>query len=176
MKSSQLAYGQVTFRPLEPEDLDLLYRWENDPSLWKVSNTTTPFSRFILKQYIQESHRDIYETKQLRLIIQDLNGRPVGAIDLFDFDPYHQRAGVGILIYDQADRKKGFASDSVQLIVTYATETLGLHQLYANVAADNLSSISLFEKSGFSLAGTKVDWLKNDRGWIDEMTYQKILK
>ena len=175
MNSSQLTYGQITFRSPEPEDIDLLYQWENDPLLWKVSNTITPFSRFILKQYIQEAHRDIYETKQLRLMIQDLNKRPVGAIDLFDFDPYHQRAGVGILIYDHNDRGKGFASDSLKLMSEYATEILGLHQLYANIAADNKASISLFEKSGFRLAGTKTDWLKNATGWIDEMIYQKIL-
>jgi len=175
MNLAQLAYGQVRFRPLEPEDLEFLYKWENDPAIWKVSNTFTPFSRFILKQYIQESHRDIFETRQLRLIIQDLEGKPAGAIDLFDFEPFHQRAGLGILIYSTENRQKGMASDSLQLMLNYAKEVLGLHQLYANIPVNNPASIALFEKAGFKCTGTKKDWIRTTNGWLDEITFQRIL-
>ncbi|WP_423128877.1 GNAT family N-acetyltransferase [Gaoshiqia sp. Z1-71] len=170
-----LSYGQIKFRPLEPEDLEFLYIWENDTAIWKVSNTLVPFSRYILKQYIQESHRDLFETRQLRLIIENLSGKPVGAIDLFDFEPLHRRAGLGILIYDEADRRQGLASDSLQLMINYAKDTLNLHQLYAHIGADNPASIHLFEKAGFRLTGTKKDWLKTPDGWLDELIWQKIL-
>ena len=46
---------QIVLRALEPEDLDFLYQLENDSSIWEVSNTTTPYSRFILKQYLDNS-------------------------------------------------------------------------------------------------------------------------
>lgn len=175
MNHTQLVYGQVRLRPIEPEDLEFLYKWENDPAVWKVSNTLAPFSRFILKQYIQESYRDLFETKQLRLIIEDLAGKAAGAIDLFDFDPYHQRAGIGILIYDLTDRRKGLATDALLLMCEYGKNILGLHQLYANIASDNPGSFSLFEKAGFQLCGTKKDWIRITGGWIDEMMMQKIL-
>lgn len=175
MNHSQLTHGQVRLRPLEPEDLEILYQWENDPAIWKVSNTLVPFSRFILKQYIQESHRDLFETKQLRLIIEDLSGKAAGAIDLFDFDPYHQRAGIGILIYDTIDRRKGLASDALQLMSEYGKKTLGLHQLYAHIRSDNPGSCSLFEKAGFQRAGTKKEWIRTQDGWLDEIIIQKIL-
>ncbi len=172
---NKLEYGKVKLRPLEPEDLEALYQWENDPSIWKVSNTLTPFSKFILRQYIQESHRDIFESKQLRLIITDTKDKLVGAVDLFDFDPFHQRAGIGILINSPENRKKGFAGDALQLIATYAVEVLGLHQLYANITIDNIPSIKLFEKLGFEKTGTKKDWIKTSTGWLDECSYQRIL-
>ncbi len=175
MNHTQLTYGQIRLRPLEPEDLEFLYRWENDPAIWKVSNTLAPFSRFILKQYIRESHRDLFETKQLRLIVEDLTGKAVGAIDLFDFDPYHQRAGLGILIYHPGDRRKGFATDALHLMCDYGKNTLGLHQLYAHIGSDNPGSLSLFEKAGFQIAGTKKEWIRTPEGWIDEMIIQKIL-
>ncbi|PTN07845.1 GNAT family N-acetyltransferase [Mangrovibacterium marinum] len=175
MPNNQLHFGKINLRPLEPEDLELLYQWENDSSLWQVSNTQAPFSRFILKQYLEESHRDIYETKQLRLIIEAEEAIAVGAIDLFDFDPFHQRAGIGILIYSPANRQKGYAADALQLMCRYAKETLGLHQLYANIGANNPASMGLFEKCGFSLSGTKKDWLNSPAGRIDEHIYQRIL-
>ena len=89
----------IKLRALEPEDIDILYRWENDTDVWKVSNTIAPFSKYILRQFIENQKYDIYETKQLRLIIEALETqKPVGTIDLFDIDPYNLRAGVGILI------------------------------------------------------------------------------
>lgn len=175
MQNPQLQYGKIRLRPLEPEDLEFVYRWENDSRLWPVSNTLTPFSRFILKQYLEESHRDIYETKQLRLVITTEKDVPVGAIDLFDFDPFHQRAGIGILVYAEDDRRHGYASDALELMCRYARETLGLHQVYANIGGNNPGSIALFVKSGFQLTGTKKDWLKTLDGRVDEYLYQKIL-
>ena len=57
-----LSNDRVRLRALEPEDLELLYRWENDPELWEVGNTLAPYSRYILKEYIAGSDRSIYET------------------------------------------------------------------------------------------------------------------
>lgn len=172
---NELTYGKVTLRALEPEDIERLYRWENNVEIWTVSNTKTPFSKYILAQYLKESAKDIYELKQLRLVIQNVKLEPVGAVDLFDFEPYHLRAGVGILIHNTNDRKKKYASDALQALSNYALNILGLKQLYANIAADNLASIQLFEKAGFQQAGIKKAWLKTRDGWKDEWLYQKIL-
>ena len=172
---NQLTYGKISLRPLEPEDINLLYQWENNMEIWEVSNTKTPYSKYILSEYIKESAKDIYETKQVRLIIQTIGEVPVGAIDLFDFEPYHLRAGVGILIHKTEDQNKGYATDTLAALSRYAFETLGLKQLFANIAADNLKSIYLFEKAGFEKVGVKKNWLKTRNGWKDEILFQKML-
>ena len=172
---NKLEFGNIRFRALEPEDITLLYYWENNAEIWEVSNTYAPFSKYILTQYIKESQRDIYESKQVRMIIETLKGKAVGAIDLFDFDPFHFRAGVGILIHDIKDRKLGYANDALQLLCSYATNHLRLHQLFANISVDNLVSIQLFTKNGFELTGTKKDWCRTLDGWKTELFFQKIL-
>jgi len=174
-----LENNTIILRALEPGDVDILYRWENNPENWFVSNTRTPFSRDVIRQYVENSHKDIYELKQLRLMIQ-MKAPPadsslaVGAIDLFDFDPYHLRAGVGILIAEKEQRSRGLASDALQLLNDYAFSVLGLHQLYCNIASDNESSIRLFAKSGFKQTGEKTDWLRSNSSWINELLLQKI--
>ena len=173
--NNQLTYGNITLRPLEPEDIELLYQWENNMEIWNVSNTRTPFSKYILAEYIKESAKDIYETKQLRLIIQNENSIPVGALDLFDFDPYHMRAGIGILIHSTGNRNNGYGSDALNAIFGYAKEVLGIKQLYANIAHKNDVSIHLFEKAGFIETGIKKSWLKTSTGWEDEVFMQKML-
>ncbi len=166
----------LVLRALEPEDVDLLYEWENDIKLWQFSNTLTPFSRFQLKQYIEASSLDLYQTKQLRLIIElsDSDRSVVGMIDLFDFDPYHQRAGVGIMVHEKW-RKRGFAGEALSLFTAYCEQHLGLHQIYCNISKSNKPSIALFEAAGFKLIGNKKDWLKTKNAYEDELMYQKIL-
>ena len=51
----------IKLRALEPEDIDILYRWENDPKVWKVSGTVAPFSKYILRRFIEDQKYDIYE-------------------------------------------------------------------------------------------------------------------
>lgn len=172
--NNQLQYGRITLRPLEPSDIDFLYLWENDLSIWELSNTKTPFSRHILEQYLMEADKDIYEAKQLRLIIQNDKLEVVGFIDLFDFDPYHLRAGVGILINYKQDRRKGYASDALNALCNYAREILGMRQLFANILDNNIASIQLFQNCGFKETGIKVDWVKSQSGWKDEAFFQKI--
>jgi diamine N-acetyltransferase len=169
----------VKLRAPEPSDLELLYSWENNQEIWRVSNTITPFSRFVLKRYIETAHRDIWETKQLRLIIEakdqsSLMFVPVGLIDLFDFDPFHNRAGIGILIAGKEHRKQGYATESLRIIIRYAFETLQLHQLYCGIASDNTISLKLFQSNGFEVIGVKRDWLKTTAGWANEIMLQLI--
>lgn len=172
----RLEYGKVRLRALEPEDIELLYEWENNTEVWEVSNTFEPISKYILAKYIKESQRDIYESRQLRMIIETRDGTAVGAVDLFEFDPFHFRAGVGILIHDEKDRKLGYATDALILLADYAENYLRLHQLYANITEDNLASIHLFTKVGFELCGTKKDWRRTHNGWKSELIFQKIFE
>ncbi|MGB7841237.1 MAG: GNAT family N-acetyltransferase [Salinimicrobium sp.] len=163
---------KVYLRALEPEDLDFLFLIENDEEFWEVSATNVPFSRYLLKQYLENSHRDIYEVKQLRLVISTYDHTAVGFIDIFDFDPKNQRAALGILIQNTTQRNKGFGFESLQLLCKYCFVNLGLHQVYVNVAADNEPSKLLFEKAGFECTSRKKDWIKVTDGFKDELTYQ----
>ncbi len=171
---SYLENEKVTLRALEAEDVELLYGWENDEETWKVSHTLVPYSKFILALYIKNSDKDIYETKQLRLMIDSKEGKTVGAIDLFDYEPYHSRAGIGVLIHDKEDQRHGFASAALELIVDYCFNKLKFHQLYANIDTENEASLKLFQKSGFEICGTKKEWLFTGSGWRDEYLLQLI--
>ncbi|BDF62816.1 acetyltransferase [Alistipes finegoldii] len=168
--------GRTTrLRALEPGDIDLMYAWENDTAVWSVSGTLTPFSRHTLERFIQEQQFDIFQTRQQRLFIETLGGIPVGALDFFELDPINRRAGIGILIHDDALRGKGYASDAVETACRYAREVLNLHQLWCNVGADNEASLRLFRSAGFTEIGVKRDWLWRPDGYGDEILLQKIL-
>ena len=170
-----MEYKNIRLRALEPEDLELLYTWENNETFWVYSNTISPFSRFTLKRYIENSHKNIYETGQLRLMIDHIEDKKtIGTIDLFEFDPFHKRAGIGILIADESYRRKGFAAMSLKCLIQYCFKTLQLHQLYCNILANNTVSIELFKKHGFVEIGRKKDWIQTDNGYLDEYLFQLL--
>ena len=165
----------IYLRALEPEDLEFIYAIENNESVWEVSNTQTPYSRFLIRQYLENVHQDIYEAKQLRLAICLYDTfHAIGLIDLFDFDPKNNRAGVGIVISNEANRNSGIGSEALQLVINYAFNQLQLHQLYANIGSDNEISLQLFTKFGFQIIGTKKDWIKVNNVFKDEILFQLI--
>lgn len=176
MTYNTLENSNIRLRALEPSDIDLLFAWENDMSIWQVSNTLAPFSRYALKRYIQNAQLDIYQTKQLRLMIERKVVEPeaVGLVDLFDFDAYNQRAGVGILIADPEKRRLGLAYEAVETITNYAFNTLALKQLYCNINTNNLASLKLFKKCGYETSGIKKSWLRTAEGWNDVEFLQKL--
>jgi diamine N-acetyltransferase len=170
-----MKYEKIRLRALEPEDLELLYEWENNNAYWMISNTMTPFSKFTLKRYLKHSHKNIYETGQLRLMIElTAEKLTIGTIDLFDFDPFHKRAGIGILIADEAQRRKGYGSMALKCLIEYCFTTLQLHQLYCNILANNCESMDLFTKLGFVRIGIKKEWIKIAGGFLDEYMFQLI--
>jgi diamine N-acetyltransferase len=170
----QLKGKHVSLRALEPTDLEILYKWENDTDNWNVSSTQTPFSHFVLEQYIASAHLDIYSIKQLRLIINNEENVPVGCIDLFDFEPNHLRAGIGILIAEKNDRKKGYASEALELLIEYCFSTLNLHQIFCNISIENEPSVLLFQKHGFLITGIKKQWIRDGDKFKDELLLQRI--
>ena len=164
----------IKLRALEPEDLEFLFQIENNEIFWEVSHTQTPFSKFMIKNYLENAHLDIYETKQLRLIIEEKsNANKVGMIDLFDFNPQHKRAGIGILIHPDS-QQKGFASEALSILIQYAFTHLHLHQLFANILTDNEKSLQLFMKYSFKKVGIKKEWIFSEGKMKDEILFQLI--
>ncbi len=165
----------IYLRALEPSDLDILYALENDELVWEVSNTSTPYSKFILKQYLDNAHRDIYEVKQLRLVIsKNSETEAIGFIDLYDFDPKHRRVGLGIVIFSEKDKRKGYAIQAIEMVCDYAFRHLNIHQVYANITEDNSQSIELFKKAGFLTACVKKDWIISGGKYKNEHLFQLL--
>lgn len=169
-----LSGKKIQLRAVEPSDLKQILNWENDPEYWQVSGTLVPFSEELIKLYVH-SAQDIYQTRQIRLIVlQKETGKAIGAVDLFDFDPRHQRAGLGILI-DKEFRGKGYGHETIELVKKYASEVVGIRNLWASVLSDNPASIKLFESCNFERCGLRKSWFNKGKDWLDEIQFQCLL-
>ena len=144
-----LVSAEIKLRTLKDTDLDFLFSLENDKSLWAVSGTTEPFSLVQLANYICHAKQDIAIAEQFRFVI-DWQGKAIGCIDLYEYNFKKQNAGVGIVILKEY-RRKGFAKQSLTLLIKYAWEKLHLKQLHTGIFSDNKASLALFQSVGFEM-------------------------
>lgn len=163
-----------SLRALEPADLDVMYGWENSTDVWRVSGTLAPFSRHVLSRLIEEQQFDIYATRQMRLVVESKDGVAVGAVDLFEFDPKHLRAGVGIIISPEY-RQRGYALAALTALEGYVRSVLHMRQLWCSVTEDNQASLQLFCRAGYTECGRRRAWILTFDGALDEILFQKLL-
>ena len=158
MKPSYFVSERVRLRAMEPEDLEIMYAMENDPRTWDVTNFNVPYSKFVLRQYIENSQCDMFADRQLRMMIERReDAAVVGTIDITDFAPLHSRGEVGIAVRKEY-QGNGYAKEALKLLCDYAFGFLFLRQLTAHVATDNEVSVQLFKSCGFSECGLLKEW------------------
>ncbi|MFC2176326.1 GNAT family N-acetyltransferase [Bacteroidota bacterium] len=174
MRQDLLASNKITLREMHMDDLERIHDWENRSELWYLGDVHQPLTRSEIKDFMQSSTGDILLDGQLRLMIGDKNGNTVGCIDLFDFDAFNEKAGVGILIAETADRKNGYAKEALTLVSNYCFQVFKLKQLYCHITVDNQNSLMLFKACGYVETGRCKDWVKKGQTFIDTLFLQKI--
>ena len=153
-------------------DLNQVLDWENDLKINNHTDVPVFYTPSQVEEYLNSDH-DLLSQNQIRYII-DYNNTAVGCVDLYDFNLVNSRAGVGIYI-DPNFRNKGFASKSLELIKSISTNQFFISSLYADIMAENIASIKVFEKLGFIKNGTKKNWIRTQDSYKDVFFYQCFL-
>lgn len=172
MELGELRGMQVFLRGVNECDVALILEWENTPEFWDVSGTTQPYTENDIIAFAQNPpllEVDLQERFMICLVDDE---RPIGALDLFEYDPKNARVGVGVLIADAKDRRNGYALEALRLIIDHTFGVLEMHTLFCNILPDNEASLKLFEKAGFHKVGLKKSWTKTSKGWSDELLLQ----
>ncbi len=160
----------IYLRTVDRSDVEVLLRWENDPAVWAVGDTLEPYTRTQIEQFVHNQQAGFEACGQLRLMIvrtsdegsggsecsEATEGQVVGAVDLFDHVPEQHCASVGILIYDPAERRRGYAAGALAMLEHYAQRELGLRELRCRIARTNKASRALFRQAGFRRIGWRV--------------------
>ena len=166
---------KLKYRALEPEDVTMLFKWENDLEINEVSLSKVPFSKYILEQYIAQAHLDIQQAGQYRFVLEVTEGNAVGCVDLFDYDAIDRRAAIGIII-EKRYRLKGYAAEAITLMKDYAFNRIGMRQLHCSVGVSNEKSLQLFRSAGFTEIGIRKDWSFRNGAFHDVVEFQFINK
>ena len=164
---------QLKFRAPEPEDIDVIMSFENEPDMMAVGLGTGPYSRFQIKQYIESNQNDLFADRQIRFMVDHPQDGVVGIADLFSFDPKNGKIEVGIAVR-QDRRRMGIAACALDMIAHYCFSLMNIHQIYAFVACDNIASVQLFRRRGFTCEMRLKDWILVNGKYKDVYVMQMI--
>jgi diamine N-acetyltransferase len=98
---------------------------------------------------------------------------PIGTIDLFEFNPVHKHAGVGIMLLKEF-QGQGIGKMALDQLLSYASDKLQLRSVYANVSETNTNSIKFFESYGFTKIAEYKEHLFEDGRFVSQYTYQYL--
>lgn len=174
MPTDFLQNDTILLRAVELSDVDTLYRWENDTSQWATANTRAPYSRTQLWNYANDYDGDIHAHHGIRLMVCLRNeGTAIGTVDIYDFDPVNSFASIGIYISSRM-RGKGYGVQALSLATAYARQCVGIRQLLAIAAADNLASQAMLKQAGYAHCGTLKHLLRHGDEYKNAHIYQFI--
>ncbi len=146
----------VELRVVQSYDLELVMSWENNPEFWPYSATSGPFTHQEVSQFIAEC-QDLDLHKQCRfLITDDAYDGPLGALDIFEFDPVQKSAGIGILIAEAKNRRKGIAKSAILGLGQREDIKRKIRLLWCIIHSDNERSLRLFESCDFQIQGETI--------------------
>ena len=139
----------VFLRLIEKNDAVLIYSWENDEEIKKVTRIETTLSMPMIDALIDEQ-MNVADSGQIRfLICKTDSGIPLGTVDLYEVDFNLSTAVIGILIAEGSNRNKGYGKEALHLIHEYATETLEIRHITAKIQKENEKSIAFFISTGY---------------------------
>lgn len=170
--------GIIFLRRVQPSDLNQLLAWENDEKFWVVSDRDRSIHPIEMGAFLKEQERSVYELNQVRWIIQEqFSRRMIGTLDLYEIDWEQNLAYVGILIANQSDRGKGYATEAVKRLEHLVAEEWSLSCIKARIQEGNTASLNFFRKLGYvekkklaqknSMIGSKFNYLTFEK-WLNE--------
>ena len=145
----------VRLRPLESADLDDIMKFYNTLELRKFLGPPIVRSRRYMEQWLYKvSIWNPWKDGHLYLAVEEKeSGEFLGLAKIEDVTLPHNRAEVGISIYNPEKRGKGYGTDAMILLLRIGFYILGLNSIYLDTMEDNERSIQVYEKIGFKRVG-----------------------
>jgi RimJ/RimL family protein N-acetyltransferase len=141
----------VTLRPLELDDIDLMYQWEANIELDILSGWTPKRS---LVAFRQKFEKRITEPEDDRYTFGiQFEERLVGYVELVMIDHFEQRAFISILIGEKQLWGRGIGSTALRILLDYAFTIQAMEKICAEVYGLNTRSQRLMEHVGFQREG-----------------------
>jgi UDP-4-amino-4,6-dideoxy-N-acetyl-beta-L-altrosamine N-acetyltransferase len=154
----------VHLRALERSDAVTILPWVNDQQVTQHLLIHKPMNLAAEEFFIDAVNRSEHDA--VFGICDRASGDLVGVAGLHRIDPKNRQAMFGIFIGQAKHRGKGMGTETTDLVVGYAFDTLNLHRVWLHVYEDNKRAIRVYEKLGFVREGLlRQDSFRRGRYW-----------
>jgi RimJ/RimL family protein N-acetyltransferase len=146
---------KVALGPIRRDLVGLYARWFNDFQVIQTLGVHGP------RPMTFDAEMDWYEraskdTVAVYFTIYELaTRRPIGTTSLMQVDNFDGTATYGIVIGEKDCWGRGYGTETTQLMLSYAFDRLGLHNVQLFVFADNVAGLRAYLKAGFKEIGRR---------------------
>lgn len=162
---------RVHLRALEEDDLPRCRLWINDPEIRRYLTLVHPIDPVAEQQWYRSLDRSPTPSDQVFAVIMRATGEYLGNIGLHNMDWVNRHAEVGFFVGPRRERRKGFMSEALSLLLGHAFDDLGMHRIDARVYSHNPRTPGLLQKAGFVEEGCLRERLFREGAWRHEYRY-----
>jgi RimJ/RimL family protein N-acetyltransferase len=147
---------RVYLRTLQPDDLDYLSDWSEDPVIERLVGSE------FLNAYKTVYDKDpsfydavLLDTAQVVLVVEANRGwdKPIGLARLFNIHLLEGYCFLEVMLTDPRAIRRGFGVEAGKLISYYGVDVLGLRRIEAKVYEYNRLSANSLRRNGFQQEG-----------------------
>jgi RimJ/RimL family protein N-acetyltransferase len=152
-----------------PEDQEAFATWSQDEEYMRLldDDPVRPSSPATFSSFGEATRGDDFYF-HLRTVSDD---QLIGFVVLFNVKWRNRTAELAMGIGAADFRGKGFGSDALKLILTYAFSELGLRRVSLSVLSYNAQAVKAYERAGFVLEGTQRQMVERDGQLFDLLHY-----
>jgi len=155
----------VTLRPLLPKDLDAVL---GSAMLWVTDGAGRSAVRENLRDRVGSSGK---MTERELLLGIEVEGRLVGDVQARRDSGPKGVFELGISVFDEGDRGRGYGKEAVALLTSHMFESEGAHRVQLTTDVANASMRAVVERLGFALEGVLRDFWPHPDGYRDYAMY-----
>tara|TARA_Y100000294_G_C8511209_1_gene318894 strand:+ start:286 stop:780 length:495 start_codon:yes stop_codon:yes gene_type:complete len=163
---------EIYIKRTEDKDYEFLKKWfeepENNRLFTSEFRNINEYKKMFLLMALSKKE-NIYYT------VFSKTERPIGFVALINTDYIDRSGQIWYVMGDKNYRGKGLMTLAVELFLEIVKDELGLHTVYTWIVEDNLRSIKVLEKNGFSQMGIQKHSFFDGEKFKDKIWLDKIL-
>ncbi|MHA2180196.1 MAG: GNAT family N-acetyltransferase [Promethearchaeota archaeon] len=141
---------RITLGPVKRENIDLYLKWFNDPEITQYLSMFRPMTRMMEEDWIENlKNRDDTIVFAININDEISSEKHIGNCGIHAIDWKNRVAEVGITIGEKDHQNKGYGTEAMEMLLTYAFKTVNLNRIQLRVYEFNRRAISSYNKIGF---------------------------
>ena len=108
------------------------------------------------------------------LMVEAAPNRVIGECGFHSWNRTHHRAELFYALKHDSDKRKGYTSEALEIVLTFGFSQLDLHRVEALTAKDNWASLAVLRKFGFRYEGIRREDYNNQGNFVDSESYSLL--
>lgn len=166
--------NRLHIRPIEKDDAEALFLYRSD----KIANeyqSWIPENLNDVKSFIQRNPKEfnLAETWFQLVIIDKQSNLLIGDIGVHFFGNENVQVELGITLHKEF-QGKGYATESLKLVIDYLFKTLNKHRISASLDPKNINSENMLKRLNFRKEAHFIKSYFHNNTWVDDVIYAML--